>query len=105
MESDIPASVAPLGQADFTALVEAVKTVVTDLLDRPEPQTFDQVGARAYLGISRTVWFRAKAKGDIPDPVLVGGTPRWRRLDLQKYLERLRPFRKRRNRKPPENQA
>jgi predicted DNA-binding transcriptional regulator AlpA len=90
---------APLGSSDFTALVEAVKTAVSEVIGQSAPQLFDQVQARAFLGLSATTWFRAKAADQIPAPVLVGGAEKWRRVDLEEWLKRLRPARRRKKRR------
>lgn len=93
MSSNAPAL--PVGRADFLALVEAVAQAVADRLAAPLPQTFDQPGAIAYVGVSRSAWFRLKSAGKVPAPIHIDGTgERWRRKDLDQWIERLKARRK-----------
>lgn len=85
-----------LDRPEFAALVDAVAQAVADRLAAPAAQTFDQPGAIAYSGLPRSTWFRLRSAGKLPAPVEVEGTgPRWRRSDLDKWLERLKPRRTR----------
>jgi predicted DNA-binding transcriptional regulator AlpA len=84
-----------IGRADFTALVEAITAAVAERLDTPLPQLLDQTSARKYLGLSRSGWFRAKSADLLPKPLFIEGSgERWRRKDLDGWLERQRPRRK-----------
>jgi predicted DNA-binding transcriptional regulator AlpA len=59
-----------------------------ELLSQPE--------AWAFCGLSRSVWFRLKSAGKLPPPVgSATSNPRWRRADLQRWIERLKPATKR----------
>jgi predicted DNA-binding transcriptional regulator AlpA len=81
-----------------------ILTEVRDLLrdlraqaNRPAPQTFGQNDAIAYVGLPESTWFRLRSAGEIPEPVEVPGSgPRWRKRDLDKYLDSLKPRRKKR---------
>jgi predicted DNA-binding transcriptional regulator AlpA len=47
-------------------------------------------------GISRSAWYRLLAADQAPRPVaLPGSRPRWRVVDIQRWVERLRPARRR----------
>jgi predicted DNA-binding transcriptional regulator AlpA len=62
----------------------------------PGPLLLSQPAAQRYLGISRSAWYRLRAAGKLPAPVSVPGAgtgPMWRRRDLEKFVERLRPAR------------
>lgn len=49
--------------------------------------------AAKLLGVSRTAYYHLRAEGKIPKPVaLLAGHPRWRRTDLLRFVEKLRPF-------------
>jgi predicted DNA-binding transcriptional regulator AlpA len=49
--------------------------------------------AADLLGVSRTAFWCLRQTGKIPSPVaLLTGHPRWRRSDLLRFVERLRPF-------------
>ena len=47
--------------------------------------------AAALLGVSRSVFYRWDARGDIPRPVRIGRLRRWGRLDLCRWVERMCP--------------
>jgi predicted DNA-binding transcriptional regulator AlpA len=82
----------PIGESDFAALVAAVKEAVSEALGQPSPQTLTQPDAMKYVGLSRSSWFRAKAAGELPGPILIEGSgERWRKKDLDTWLERLKP--------------
>ncbi|MCE9560428.1 MAG: hypothetical protein K8U57_00075 [Planctomycetes bacterium] len=80
---------------DIAMLVDAVIAAIAQRLDRPQPQTFAQPDAWQYLGLSRSAWFRAKSADLLPRPIHIEGTgDRWRRKDLDQWLERQKPRRK-----------
>jgi predicted DNA-binding transcriptional regulator AlpA len=58
------------------------------------PLLLDQAGAIAYLGVSRSAWYRLRAADKkLPRPVSLPGAgtgPLWRRADLEKYTASLR---------------
>ncbi len=84
-----------LGRTDFLALVDAITAAVAERLDKPMPQTFDQTEAREYVGLSRSGWFRAKSAGLVPKPIFIEGNgERWRRRDLDAWIQRMKPRRK-----------
>jgi len=67
---------------------------------KPAPQMFAQDDAISYVGVSRTTWFRLRSTGDIPDPVNIEGSgQRWRKIDLDRYLDGLKPRRTRKARR------
>lgn len=83
----------PLGRPDFTAILAAVKEAVASV--SAVPQLLDGVQARRYVGLSKSAWFRAKSAGLLPRAVFVEGAgDRYRRADLDKFVERLKPRRK-----------
>ena len=47
--------------------------------------------AAALLGVSRSVFYRWDARGDVPRPVRIGKLRRWSRLDLLRWVERMCP--------------
>ncbi|MFO0806243.1 MAG: helix-turn-helix domain-containing protein [Gemmataceae bacterium] len=51
--------------------------------------------AAAFLAISRATLYRLRDAGRFPMPVGIPGTAaqRWRRTDLEKYVENLKPRR------------
>lgn len=61
--------------------------------DRPaELLSVEEVGR--MLGISsRTVWRRVSA-GEIPEPIKVGGSTKWRRTDIQAMIDLLEPVKR-----------
>jgi hypothetical protein len=58
-----------------------------------------QADAPAVVGVSRTRWFALKGAGLLPLPVAVpGGEVMYRRRDLQRWVDGLRPVRRGRSR-------
>lgn len=54
----------------------------------------DQRGAWQLLGVSRSAFFRLKSAGLLPKPVRVEGVGvRYRRADLERWTEKLKPTR------------
>jgi predicted DNA-binding transcriptional regulator AlpA len=79
-----------IGSGDFRAFVDAVAKAVSEKLSAPVPQTFSQAQAIAFTGVSRTAWYRLKAMGKLPAPIRIAGSGgRWRRKDLERWLENL----------------
>ncbi len=37
--------------------------------------------------LSKSAWYKARARGRIPDPVKIGGALRWRREELERWIE------------------
>jgi predicted DNA-binding transcriptional regulator AlpA len=87
--------VGPLGREDFLALVDAVAdAVVAKLGTVTTPQSMSQPAAWKYIGVSRSAWFRLKSAGLLPKPIaLAGAGDRWRRKDLDAWLDRMKPRR------------
>lgn len=78
------------------ALAAEVKAAVAEAVGTPLPLLLGQPAAMAYVGLSRSSWFRAKSAGQLPRPVYVEGSgERWRRKDLDAWVERLKPHRRR----------
>lgn len=51
--------------------------------------------AAEFLGLSRSVFYRADLRGDIPAAVRIGRLRRWSRLELRLWVERGCPARHR----------
>lgn len=76
------------------ALIAAVVAALREHV-RPLPQLLDQPDAMRYVGLARSTWFRLRSADEIPPPVTIPGTgPRWRRADLDKWLAKLKPARR-----------
>ncbi len=83
------------GSADFAELLEAVKAAIAEA--SVAPALFDAAAARKYCGLSRSGFFRALSAGAFPKPVHIEGSgDRWRKVDLDRWIERLKPARKKR---------
>jgi hypothetical protein len=94
----------PLGADDFTKLLDAVKAAVAEALETI-PALLDGAQARRYVGLSKSGWHRARSAGLLPKPVLVEGSgDRYRRADLDKFVERLKPRRVCRKKEEEEGQ-
>ncbi|MFO0821633.1 MAG: hypothetical protein U0792_00575 [Gemmataceae bacterium] len=92
MHSNSPA---PIGREDFLALVDQIADAVVEKLGTvTTPQSLSQPQAWAYLGLSRSAWFRLKSAGLLPKPItLAGAGDRWRKRDLDDWLVKQRPRR------------
>lgn len=76
------------------ALVLAVLAAIREHVG-PLPQLFDQADAMRYVGLPRSTWFRLRSADELPAPVNVPGSgPRWRRADLDTWLKKLKPARR-----------
>jgi excisionase family DNA binding protein len=80
-----------------------IARVTAEPVDAPDlvpiALTVDQVGR--LLGVSaRTVW-RLVAAGELAQPVAIGSSARWRRGDVEAYLDDLRPYQGALRPKPP----
>jgi predicted DNA-binding transcriptional regulator AlpA len=85
-----PSALAVVPDALVAAVVAAVRANVG-----PLPQLFDQADAMRYVGLPRSTWFRLRSADELPAPVAVPGSgPRWRRADLDKWLAKLKPARR-----------
>ncbi len=49
--------------------------------DQPQLLTVKEVAALVGLGAS-TIWFQVK-RGNFPAPIKIGGSTRWRRVDVE----------------------
>jgi predicted DNA-binding transcriptional regulator AlpA len=59
---------------------------------KPVGELLSQPQSWAFVGVTRSVWFRLRAEGKLPPPVgSATGNPRWRRSDLQSWVARLKP--------------
>lgn len=58
----------------------------------PPPLTLSAVKAAAYIGVGPTTFYKLKAMGKVR-PVLLGGTKVYRRKDLDRYVDSLKPAR------------
>jgi excisionase family DNA binding protein len=47
------------------------------------------------LGVGRATFYRKLAAGCLPRPVRIGGMPRWRRTEIQAWVEAVCPPRSR----------
>ncbi len=95
VERHHPAPDSASGGAESTA--ELARQVLAQLRGelQPVPRLLDQPAAWRYLGLSRSMWFRLRAAGELPDPVRVPGRklPMWRVEDLDRWPRRLKPAR------------
>jgi predicted DNA-binding transcriptional regulator AlpA len=58
----------------------------------PVPLLLSQLAAIKYVGLSRSAWYRLRSVGKLPRPVSVPGCgPHWRRADLDRWAENVRP--------------
>jgi predicted DNA-binding transcriptional regulator AlpA len=74
-------------------LLAAIKSAVAETI--ATPHLLDGAQARRYVGLSRSGWFRAASAGVLPKPVFIAGSgDRYRRADLDRFVERLRTRRK-----------
>ncbi len=77
--------------ADTTIQSEMLATVsqsVREALDPPLLLGHDD--AARLLGVSRSAWYRLAGSVGFPAAVAVpGSAPRWRRADLERWVERL----------------
>lgn len=69
-------------EAELARLLEALQ---------PRPLLLSNLDAAAYVGMSPRVWGEAKARGELPKPVLVPGRdePMYRRADLDAWVAKL----------------
>src|SRR5262245_46100452 len=82
-----------IGRDQFEKFVAAVVAAVKAEA-KPLPLLLSQPQAIEYLGVSRPTFYRLKSAGKLPKPVQVEGSGlRYRRADLEKYVERLKPVR------------
>ena len=82
---------AVLGREDFALLVDAIKAAVAEAIGATVPQLLDQTAAMRYVGLSKSGWFRAKSAGLLPNPVYIDGSgEKWKRRDLDAWVERLK---------------
>jgi len=57
----------------------------------PSPLLLTAAEAADMLGVSRSVFYRWDARGDVPQPVRIGQVRRWSRLELLRWVERRCP--------------
>ncbi|MBA4191834.1 MAG: hypothetical protein C0467_27965 [Planctomycetaceae bacterium] len=85
----------PSNQASISDFAEAIASAVAERIGKPTPQLLDQSAARVFLGLSRSGWFRAKSADLLPRAVHIEGSgDRWRRKDLDNWIDRQKPTRK-----------
>ena len=85
--------------ADPKALLTELLAAVREAATMPPPQLLDADQTAAYCGLSRSGMYRLLAADDFPIPVRPEGSlPRWKRSDLDKWIDRLKPGRGRPNR-------
>lgn len=89
----MPETALPAG-IDLDALADAI---AERLAARTRlPALLDQQAAMAFVGLSRSGWFRARSAGSLPKPVFIEGNgDRWRRKDLEEWVDRQKPRRSR----------
>lgn len=74
---------------DARMLLDAVRHAAA-----PPPLLLEPRAAWTFLGVSKSAFYRLVAAGDLPAAVNVPGAgPRWRRADLERWAERLKPRR------------
>jgi predicted DNA-binding transcriptional regulator AlpA len=87
----------PLGRGDFERLVKELKSALVEAVS--VPLLLDGTAARKYVGLSKSGWHRAKSAGKLPTSVYVEGSgERWRKKDLDVWIEQQRPRRGKRRR-------
>jgi predicted DNA-binding transcriptional regulator AlpA len=63
----------------------------------PLPLLLTQEQAWAFVGLSRSAWYALRAADALPKPIMIPGAgQRWRRKDLEAWVDRLQPTRQRR---------
>jgi predicted DNA-binding transcriptional regulator AlpA len=79
--------------SDLDLVADAIAAKLSQRFDRPA--LLNQVDALAYVGLPRSSWYRAKSAGSLPAPVFIEGVgSRWRKRDLDTWIERLKPRRR-----------
>lgn len=72
-------------------LLAALRLAVAEVVGQAKPLLIDQSDVPAFLGVSRSCWFRWRAEGIAPKPVAVsGGGVKFRRADLERFVEKLK---------------
>lgn len=76
---------------------DAVPALLADILaelrarNAPPPLMLAAKDAAELLGIGQTSFYAAVSGGDLPKPCDTPGGPRWKRSDLERWVERLKP--------------
>ena len=68
--------------------------VSQNVVQKDELQLLSAADAAKMCRISRRSWFRLNSSGRVPSCVRVGGSPRWRRTDLESWISKNCPDRK-----------
>jgi predicted DNA-binding transcriptional regulator AlpA len=76
----------------------AAATKLQDTLAYP-PRAFDADRAGAYVGLSRSKFLELVDVGDAPQPIDLGGCPRWDRRKLDDWLDAKNEYIKKPSRK------
>ncbi len=91
----VPGEDPPAGEDVGLAAVVRELRRVRELLEAQTTELLDARQAARFLGVSEATLYRLRAAGEVPASVRLGGGAliRWRRNDLQNYIEKLRPAR------------
>lgn len=79
-------------QPGIDSILSQVRDALTAAAD--PPQLLDADAAARLLGISRASFFRGVAASELPAAVASPGGPRYRRAELLRAIERMRPARR-----------
>ena len=61
----------------------------------PVPLLLTQEQAWRYVGLRRSAWYELRSAGELPDGIEIPGAGlRWRRSDLERWVEKLKPGRR-----------
>ncbi len=81
------------GPSEGLAIVGRLLRWANEQTNRPaELLSVDEVGQMLRMS-PRTVWRRVSG-GEIPEPIKVGGSTRWRRTDIQAMIDLLEPVKR-----------
>ena len=61
------------------------------LASKPLPILLSATAAAEFVGLSRSGFYREVSAGTIPRPCETESGPRWKRNDLERWAERLKP--------------
>ena len=77
------------GDGDYAAAGFATQKVVAAETQPPQNGLVDIKQVARLLGVSIKTVRRMKRRGQLPRPVLIGRSVRWRLADIERYIKRL----------------